>query len=220
MSEHVIETWTAGRMSETDFCAACALHHAAFPKPGRTLADVIAQKRPVWMSPPPEAPEKEVQAEAGSGGRPVSELSFPGVGALFSDAPPVRYAVRDAAGRWLGNAGTLTRTLGTTRGPMRVLGLLDVATLPETRGRGLGAAVVRAAWGPVDAGRVSACLFETGEARAFYEKLGARVIDNPLVNTLAEGGVDRQPFADPWAMIYPAEADWPTGEIDLRGPGF
>lgn len=198
--ERKIESWTAGQMSEADFVAACALHHAAFPKPGRTLADVIAKKRPVWRG-----------GVDGAGVVP---------GPLGSDEPPVRYAVRDAAGRWLGNAGVLTRTLGTTRGPMRVLGLMDVATLPETRGMGLGVRLVRAAWSAVDEGRASACLLKTSGAQRFYEKLGARVIENPLVNSLAAGGVDGRPFEGSVAMIYPAGADWPTGEIDLRGPGF
>ncbi|MEO0514777.1 MAG: GNAT family N-acetyltransferase [Planctomycetota bacterium] len=207
--EWQIETWTAGQMSEAEFVAACALHHAAFPKAGRTLADVVAKKRPTWMAPDATA-QTPRQVALGVAAR----------GPLFSDEPPRRYAVRDAAGRWLGNAGVLTRTLQTTRGPLQVLGLMDVATLPETRGMGLGKRLVRAAWAEVDAGRVAACLLKTSGASPFYEKLGARVIDNPLVNSLAEGGVDRQPFEESAAMIYPAQADWPTGEIDLRGPAF
>ncbi len=204
-----IETWTAGKMSEAEFEAACMLHHAAFPKSGRTLADVMAKKRPVWMA--PEATAQSPQQVA---------LGVAAAGPLFSDEPPVRYAVRDAAGRWLGNAGVLTRTLHTTRGPWLVLGLMDVATLPETRGMGLGKRLVRAAWSAVDEGRVAACLLKTSGASPFYEKLGARVIDNPLVNSWADGGVDRRPLEGSVAMIYPAEADWPTGEIDLRGPAF
>lgn len=227
-SDLAIETWTAGQMSEADFVAACVLHHAAFPKAGRNLADVIARKRLVWMGP-------EALKPAGQAARRTltqAELSFPGslpgslpgagagVGPLVSDGPPVRYGVRDAAGRWLGNAAVLTRTLRTTRGPLRVRGLMDVATLPETRGQGLGVKLVRAAWAAVDDGQVAACLLKTSGARLFYEKLGARVIDNPLVDTTAEAGPDRRPFGESAAMIYPAGADWPEGEIDLRGPAF
>lgn len=195
-----IETFTAGRMSEAEFLAACELHHAAFSDRGRTLAEVVARKRPVWM------------------GHDVVP------GPLVSSGPPVRRAVRDGGGRWLGNAGTLTRVIGTACGPMTVLGLLDVATLPETRGRGLGVKLVRAAWSAVDAGEYGACLFKTSGARAFYEKLGARVIENPLINSAVEGeprnAPDPRPFGDSFAMIYPANADWPDGEIDLRGPAF
>lgn len=208
-----IETFVAGQMSEAAFLAACALHHAAFPKPGRTLAEVLARKRPVWMPPPPES-----VATSGAG------LSLPGLemvpGPLVSSTPPVRWAVRDEAGRWLGNAGAITRVIGTANGPRTVVGLLDVATRPETRGQGLGVKLVRAAWSAVDAGQYPACLLKTSGARTFYEKIGARVIDNPLVNTTADGEPDRQPFGDSFAMIYPAEADWPDGEIDLQGPAF
>lgn len=221
MSDRPIETWTAGQMSEADFVAACVLHHAAFPKAGRTLAEVIARKRLVWMAPDALEPSAHVAGPQFA----EMELSLPGAGTfglgpLVSEVPPVRYGVRDAAGRWLGNAAVLTRTIQTARGPLRVLGLMDVATLPETRGQGLGVMLVRAAWAAVDDGQVAACLLKTSEARSFYEKLGARVIDNPLVNATAEAGVDREPFGVSDAMIYPAGADWPEGEIDLRGPAF
>ncbi|MEM6853691.1 MAG: GNAT family N-acetyltransferase [Planctomycetota bacterium] len=199
-SDTLIETWTAGQMSEAEFLASCVLHHAAFPKPGRTLDDVIAKKRRVWIG-------------DGRGGGVVP-------GPLASDAPPVRFAVRDPAGRWLGNAAVLTRTIQTSHGPLTVLGLMDVATLPETRGRGLGVRLVRTAWSAVDDGQAAACLLKTSGARRFYEKLGARMIDNPLIDSTAEGGVDRDPFGDSDAMIYPADADWPDGEIDLCGPAF
>lgn len=195
-----IQTYTAGQMAEADFLAACELHHAAFPKPGRTLDDVIAKKRPVWIG--------------GDG--------LPGVvpGPLVSDDPPVRYAIRDASGAWLANAAVLTRTIGTARGDLKVLGLLDVATSPAARGQGLGALVVKAAWQAVDNGRYPLCLFETGEARLFYEKLGAKVVKNRFVDSTHPSQPGVNPFTDELEMVYPASADWPEGEIDLRGPGY
>jgi hypothetical protein len=29
-----------------------------------------------------------------------------------------------------------------------------------------------------------------------------------------------RPFEEDWAMIYPADADWPDGAIDLLGPAY
>lgn len=212
-----IETFVAGRMSESEFVAACGLHHAAFGDRGRTLAAVIEKKRAVWM---------------GSDVVP---------GPLVSEEPPRRYAVRVTSsdgsdgGRWLGNAAVLVRTIGTATGDQRVLGLMDVATRPETRGQGLGQRLVRAAWSAVDDGRYPVCLLKTRDARGFYEKLGARVIDNKLIDSTVPGndhhpapphgpdGHNRQyphAFGESFAMIYPANADWPDGEIDLRGPAF
>lgn len=200
MNHGSIETFTAGRMSEVEFCAACELHHAAFPKAGRTLDEVLAKKRPVWM-----------EGDA-----------LPGVvpGPMVSQEPPVRYAVRDESRAWLANAGIITRRIGTERGEMVVVGLLDVATAPAARGLGLGALVVRAAWSAVDDGRYPVCLFETGEARPFYEKLGARVVTNRFIDSTNAADPDSNPFTDEVEMIYPASADWPEGLIDLRGPGY
>ncbi|MBB6429384.1 GNAT family N-acetyltransferase [Algisphaera agarilytica] len=199
MSEPTIETWTAGQMTEEQFRAGCVLHHAAFPKPGRTIEGVIAKKRPVWMG------------EAGAGVVP---------GPLVSATPPVRYVIRGEDGALVANAAILTRTISTEQGELTVSGLLDVATCPSVRGQGLGAKIVQAAWASVDDGTHPLCLFETGEARPFYEKLGARVVDNPIIDSTHPTGSRDNPFEDTWVMIYPARASWPEGEIDLRGPGY
>ncbi|MEM9881440.1 MAG: GNAT family N-acetyltransferase [Planctomycetota bacterium] len=193
--------FTAGAMTEAEFRAACVLHASAFPRPGRTVDDVVASRGPVWMR----------HAENGA--------EIPG-GPLRSTTPARRAAIVDAAGVWRANAATITRRLATPAGPMTVLGLLDVATRPDDRGRGLGARVVRAAFGPVDRGEWPACLFQTGDARRFYEKLGARVVDNRFVDSTGDTPAGGAVFEDTHTMIYPADADWPTGEIDTLGPGY
>ena len=199
-----IETWTAGRIAEDDFLDACDLHHAAFPKPGRTLDQVIAKKRPVWM---------DVDRSSDT---------------AAADPPPVRYVIRepgpDGRPRCIANAAALVRTVQTPDGLMTVSGLLDVATHPDARGRGLGAVVVRRVFASVDDGTYPFCLFGTGPARPFYEKLGACVVDNPIVNSHAADDPEANPFTDTYVMRYPADTagrtPWPAGVIDLRGPGF
>ena len=198
-----IETWTAGRIAEADFLDACALHHAAFPKPGRTLDDVVAKKRPVWMdvSPSPDA---------------------------AADPPPVRYVMRepgpDGVPRCVANAAALVRTVQTPDGLMTVAGLLDVSTHPDARGRGLGVLVVQRVFAAVDERTYPFCLFATGAARPFYEKLGAAVVTNRIVNSHADTDPATNPFTDDFVMRYPADTagrtPWPAGLIDLRGPGF
>ena len=201
------ETWTAGQISDADFLDACVLHHAAFPKPGRTLEQVIAKKRPVWMDP----------ARVRDGEPDVA-----------ADPPSVRYVLRepgpDGELRCIANAAALVRTVQTQDGLMTVSGLLDVATHPDVRGRGLGAVVVQRVFAAVDDGTYPFCLFATGPARPFYEKLGAAVVTNRIVNSHADDDPEANPFTDDFVMRYPANttgrARWPEGLIDLRGPGF
>ena len=101
---------------------------------------------------------------------------------------------------------------------MDVLGLAGVKTHPDFRLQGLGARVVRATLAYVDDGTFPLSLFQTN-VPGFYEKLGARLVDNRFVNSLAA-----DPQGRPWwsghTMIYPAGADWPDGEIDLVGPAW
>ncbi|MEM8737101.1 MAG: GNAT family N-acetyltransferase [Planctomycetota bacterium] len=196
-----IESWTAGQMAEADFYAACVLHHRAFPKDGRTLEAVMEKKRPVWR---------------GRGNDPASVVPGP----LGSADAPRRFAVRDAEGRWLANAATLSREINTPRGPRFVYGLLDVATAPEARGLGLGVHVVRAVFDRVRQHPGSVSLFQTGPAKGFYEKLGARVVTNRFVNSAHPTEPDANPFTDQAVMLYPADADWPAGQVDLLGPGY
>jgi len=89
----------------------------------------------------------------------------------------------------------------------------------DRQGSGLGKKIVLAAFERVDHGEFFASLFQTGKARRFYERLGCYVVDNPFVDSTAD-----DPKANPWnddvAMIYPGDGEWPTGEIDLNGPGY
>ncbi|MEM9352755.1 MAG: GNAT family N-acetyltransferase [Planctomycetota bacterium] len=120
----------------------------------------------------------------------------------------------------IAHAAMVPRTIGTSVGDMTVGGLAQVCSAPETRGSGLGAEVVRAAFAMVDHGNFRVSLFQTSHAvRAFYEKLGACLVENTIVNSLGDPP-SANPFWDDIAMRYPAAAEWPGGEIDLRGPGY
>lgn len=134
------------------------------------------------------------------------------------DKPDSVFYARWDGERVIASAQTFARTIYFSSECQTILALAGVCVDPDYRGRGLGAEIVRRAWKPVDEGRFSLSLFQTG-APGFYERLGARLVDNRFVNRLtAESNVS--PWWDPHVMIYPADADWPTARIDLNGPGY
>jgi len=75
------------------------------------------------------------------------------------------------------------------------------------RGRGLGAILMRETFKLVDSGEFSCSLFQTC-VPSFYERLGARVITNRIVNSLG-ADPEARPFWDPTIMVYPKTYDWP-----------
>lgn len=123
----------------------------------------------------------------------------------------------------LANAIVFKRTIATARGLLDVMALAAVCSSPARRGEGLGALVVSEAFKEVDSGRYPVSLFQTG-VPGFYEKLGARAVDNVFVNSLYapsdRHGAPNAPWWEPHVMIYPAAYDWPEGKIDLLGAGY
>jgi predicted N-acetyltransferase YhbS len=122
--------------------------------------------------------------------------------------------------RVIAHATAAPHTISTSEGDLTVLGLAHVATDPEVRGRKLGQLVVRAVFDLVDHGPYEHALFQTSaNVRAFYEKLGAGLVTNRIVNSLGDDP-DKNPFTDEVVMRYPAVKHWPEGTIDLRGLGW
>ena len=123
-------------------------------------------------------------------------------------------------GRIVAHSCILSRTIGTSVGEMTIAGLSRVCTDPRQRGRGLGEMIVRAALDCVDEGDIPLALFQTSrKVEPFYSKLGCAAVENRIVNSLA-GDPSASPFWDEIVMRYPADAEWPDGEIDLRGAGY
>lgn len=121
----------------------------------------------------------------------------------------------------IGHALVFPRTIGTTTGEMTIAALASVCTNTQFRGQRLGERLVRAAWTDVDAGLFPFSLFQTSaRASTFYLRLGAGLIENEVVDSTA-GDPTICPFTDEHIVRYPAAGrPWPTGPIDLRGPGF
>ena len=121
--------------------------------------------------------------------------------------------------RVVAHAQVFVRRIFTGSGDKDVLALAGVCTDLASRGQGMGVAVVQRAFERLAELELSACLFQTGVV-PFYEKLGARTIDNRFVNRANTEDPSANPWWDKAVMIYPANTDWPEGEIDLGGVGY
>lgn len=132
---------------------------------------------------------------------------------------PRSFMIREA-GSVIAHATVEPRTIGTKTGDITVLALARVCTGLEVRGRRLGLAMVRAAFELVDNGTFAFSLFQTTEPiKPFYDRLGAVAIENLCVNSTAENPT-APAFWSPVIMRYSAKPGWPSGDIDLRGPGW
>lgn len=185
-----IETLDHRTISEADARAIAELLVAIWPKPGRTV--------------------ETRTAEMLANGR-----SYSCPDALY----PRSFLVREA-GRVIAHAQVGARTIHTAIGEITVLALARVCTDPAVRGKKVGQQLVTKAFDLVDHGPFEFALFQTRETvRPFYELLGAAVADNRFYNSLTEDPT-KSPFWDTEIMRYPATGNWPTGDIDLRGPGW
>ncbi len=99
------------------------------------------------------------------------------------------------------------------------LGLAGVCSSPSHRGNGYGAAVVKDAFARLGEEKLPFSLYQT-EVPQFYEKLGAKKVENRFVNSKSEEDSDANPWWNDFVMTYPAQAAWEEGSVDLLGPGY
>jgi GNAT superfamily N-acetyltransferase len=177
-------------LSETDARSVAELICTVWPKPGRTVELYAELMLSEWHD--YRGPKE----------------TFP------------RFFILREGGRVIACAGADPRTIGTSQGEMMILALKRVCTAPAARGRGLGQAVVEVVFDMVNNDTYPFALFQTKESvRPFYEKLGAVVAQNRIVNSLGDDPA-ANPFWEPVVMRFPAGPGWPAGEIDLRGRGY
>lgn len=187
-------------LTQADIRQLAELHYRVWPKPGRTVESLMERVTRLAEITDGEAAQR-----------------------------PRIFTIREGD-RITARATLLPRTIQTQDGAITVGGLAAVASCPNHRGKGLGGRIVRAAFAAIDQGVFPWCLFQTSHAvRPFYEKLGARLIDTPIINSLADDHTAAapnrpvqpiHPFWDDVAMVYPNREGWPAGPIDLRGPGW
>jgi predicted N-acetyltransferase YhbS len=127
------------------------------------------------------------------------------------DSDVVWHVIRDGTGI-LAEARSFRRFVATASGrKFRVLALAGVCTRPNQRKRGLAARIVTGAWSRLD--ESAPVSFFATTVPEFYAKLGARTVGNLTYNAEKVSGA-----FEPFAMIYPSEANWTDEAIDLLGP--
>ncbi|MBD3345825.1 MAG: GNAT family N-acetyltransferase [Chitinivibrionales bacterium] len=135
----------------------------------------------------------------------------------FTDEP-VHFTIWNGS-HLLAHAMTFLRIYNTVGGPLRIMALRGVCVLPEKRGSGLGAEVVKSAFARIDGTLFCGSIFQT-RAPDFYQKLGARLLTNRFVNSRWNGHTEENPWWNPYIMAWPATMQVPDGTIDLNGPGY
>ncbi len=185
-----IETIDRRTIQESDARAIAELLVSIWPKPGRTVETRTEELLNYWRD-------------------------YKGAEAQF----PRSFVVREN-GRLVAHADASPRTIKVPGHDLTVLALARVCTTPETRGQGLGQALVKKAFDLVDNGTYPFALFQTKETvRPFYEKFGAAVAPNRFYNAQAEDP-EADPFWDPVIMYYPNRGNWPAADVDINGPGW
>lgn len=163
-----------------------------------------------WPRNPPVEPEDEARQWI------ESELAYAGPKA---ESPMWHAVIED--GRGVASASTFHRRIQTEQGELTILTLAGVVVDEFHRGKGYGKLVVQRAFERVDQGVFPFAVYQTEpHNRGFYEKLGAMTIDNPVVNSKSPDGPETPAFWDPLIFVYPAGPGWPTGVIDMQGPGY
>lgn len=118
----------------------------------------------------------------------------------------------------VGYAESFPREIKTSTTKLTILGLGAVCIHPDTKGKGFGAQLVRAAFNHVDEDECAVSLFQTA-VPGFYHKLNCRTIKNKIVNSTSDQP-NKNPFWDPYIMIYPRQFIGFEGDVDLLGEGY
>ena len=139
--------------------------------------------------------------------------SYPGIA-----HPSVRH-LGWVDGQLVGHALTFERPVISERSEIPVMALSGVCVSPSYRRNGIGIALARDAFRRVDEWEFPVSIFQT-TIPDFYQRLGAAVVGNRFFDSKNEDNPDAPPWTDGRIMIYPSAYPWPTGPVDLNGPGY
>jgi GNAT superfamily N-acetyltransferase len=181
----------------------------------------------VWrveLRPRAELSDVELAEQADLGRRSWAASSEPDArypsGLVWS--PPTWLAlVRDPAGRLVGRAGVLQRTVRWGGVLLPVGGVSSVSTDPDFQGQGVASAAVStlAAFLCAELGASAGLLLASRMGKPVYQRLGWQVVDGPLQCAQPDGPlIWTSAFPDKPAMAWAcAPGDLPAGPIDLQG---
>ncbi len=135
-----------------------------------------------------------------------------------AETPAMQYVLTLEDDQLLAAGNSFAREITVGDVHYTALAMAGVAVAQPLRGNGLGKQVVGELLGRVDNGEYPFAIFQT-DVPGFYKKLNCRVLDNRIVNSLADDPGAR-PFWSSHAICYPAATPLPGGTIDLLGPGY
>lgn len=118
-----------------------------------------------------------------------------------------------------GYAESFPRKIHVEGTPLTIMGLATVCVQEHHRGKGLGLALVERALARIDSDEFPVAMFQTGVPE-FYLKMGCEIVHNRFIDSQNPHEPDKNPFWDDCVMTYTKDYNWPTGEVDILGPGF
>lgn len=116
----------------------------------------------------------------------------------------------------IGFARIFKRDINVGNKKLNNMALACVCVKKEYRGNGTGRQIVRNAFLFVDNNEFACSVFQT-RVPDFYIKLGAKTINNSIINS---PDLPENPFWDPHNMIYPGNFDIGDERIILNGKGY
>lgn len=100
-----------------------------------------------------------------------------------------------------------------------IMALAGVCVKHTFRGQNIGLQLVRKAFEFVDEGAFPCSIFQTN-VPGFYEKVKCKQIQNKFINSKHIDDVNKNPWRDPFVMIYPETYDLGKEVVDLLGDGY
>lgn len=129
-----------------------------------------------------------------------------------------RYVVWEA-GDAIAHARIFPRKIITPESELKIMALAGVCVNQKIQGKGLGKSLMESVFHDITLSPFPISLFQT-DVPGFYEKLGAKIVSNPFINSQKIAEPDANPWWGEYVMVYPDLANFPEGEIDLNGPGY
>lgn len=157
--------------------------------------------------------------QAGKSSQELADRMYESIRAGNVKPGSIHYLIRDENETIIAHANAHGRDIKTIDGKITILAICGVCVIPDYRKFGLGAKLINAAFTRVDNGTFALSLFQTS-VPGFYEKLGAKQVNNKFINSLNTDTPETNPWWDPNIMIYPASHPWNDEIVDLLGPGW
>lgn len=138
------------------------------------------------------------------------------LGHFFADRPEERHIILKSDNKVDGYARIFFRKIMIGEQVYRNCALACVCINESQRRNGYGREIVRLAFELVDNKQYDCSVFQTA-VPGFYEKLGAKIINNSCVNS--QDG-NSNPWWDKFVMIYPSSVETLDKIIDINGKGY